>query len=194
MTDLDERKTFVSSKGVTLTLRPVSQFKLDALRTSAAEIPVPQYQMTIAGGGKVAHPMDEIIAKNQGRMDEWLEYKAAVNEQNRLEAKRFSELVISEGVDLEIPGIDSEWQKNMEHFGILVESEPIPRKLQYIYSEMLVGGDDIAALISQILSVSQIPEEAVAKIRNSFRAQTERNAARATGKGKKQVAEQQPNV
>lgn len=194
MTDTDERKTFVSSKGVTLTLRPVSQFKLDALRTSAAEIPVPQYQMTIAGGGKVDHPMDEIIAKNQNRMDEWLQYKAAVNEQNRLQAKRFSELVISEGVEIEVPGVESEWQKNMEHFGIVVESDAIARKLQYIYSEMLVGGDDIAALISQILSVSQIPEEAVAKIRNSFRTQTQRDATGPARKGKRKVAIQQPNV
>lgn len=194
MNDTDERKTFVSSKGVTLTLRPVSQFKLDALRTSAAEIPVPQYQMTIAGGGKVNHPMDEIIAKNQNRMDEWLQYKTAVNEQNRLQAKRFSELVISEGVEIEVPGVESEWQQNMERFGIVVESDPISRKLQYIYSEMLVGGDDIAALISQILAVSQIPEEAIAKIRNSFRSQTERNAARPSGKNKRKVAVKQPDV
>lgn len=190
----DAQKTFVSSKGIELVLKPVSQFKLDALRTSTTEIPIPQYQMTIAGGGKVDHPMDEIIAKNQNRMDEWLQYKAAVNEQNRLQAKRFSELVISEGVEIEVPGTDSEWQKNMEHFGIVVESDAIARKLQYIYSELLVGGDDIAALISQILSVSQIPEEAVAKIRNSFRSQTEGNTTRPARKSKKQLAIQQPNV
>lgn len=193
-TDTDSKKTFCSSKGVELQLRPVSQFKLDALRTSATEIPIPQYQMTIAGGGKVDHPMDEIIAKNQNRMDEWLQYKAAVNEQNRLQAKHFSELVISEGVEIEVPGAESEWQKNMERFGIVVESDPISRKLQYIYSEMLVGGEDIAALISQILSVSQIPEEAVAKIRNSFRVEKERNAARPARKNKRKVAVKQPDI
>src|SRR5689334_3717514 len=105
MTDnLDERKTFCSSKGVTLNLRPVSQFKLDALRISIPEIPVPQYEMTIAGGGKVLHPMDEIIAKNQNRMDEWLAYKAQIRERDRLSSERFSELVIWEGVEIEVPG------------------------------------------------------------------------------------------
>jgi hypothetical protein len=192
--NLDERKTFVSSKGVVLNLRPVSQFKLDALRTSTEEIPVPQYTMTIAGGEKISHPMDEIIAKNQGRMDEWIKYKQAVHEQNTLQSKRFTELVISEGVELEIPDKDSEWQKNMEHFGILVPEEPIARKLHYIFSETLVGGEDIAALISQILSVSQISEEAVAKIRNSFRTQAQRDTTQRTGKNKRKVAERQPDV
>lgn len=196
MNDTDERKTFCSSKGVVLTLRPVSQFKLDALRTSATEIPVPQYQMTIAGGGKVDHPMDEIIAKNQNRMDEWHEYQRQVKEQSALQAKRFTELVISEGVEIDVPGVDSEWQKNLDHFGIAVPGpeDLIARKLQYVYSEALVGGDDVAALISQILSVSQIPEEQVAKIRNSFRTTTERNAPRPARKNKRKVAVKQPDV
>ena len=193
-TPTDERKTFCSSKGVVLNLRPVSQFKLDALRTSGEEIPVPQYQMTIAGGAKVNHPMDETIAKNQNRMDEWLAYKKAVADQNRLQAQRFSELVITEGVEIEVPGIDSEWQKNMDHFGIKVPAEPIARKLNYIYSETLVGGEDIAALISQILAVSQIEEEAVAKIRNSFRTSAKRDSASSTRKKKKRVEKQQPDV
>ena len=193
-TPSDERKTFCSSKGVVLTLRPVSQFKLDALRTSTTEIPVPQYMMTIAGGEKVPHPMDEIIAKNQNRMNEWIAYRQAVHEQTALQAKRFTELVISEGVEIEIPGLDSEWQKNMDHFGIKVPEEPIARKLQYIFSETLVGGEDIAALVSQILSVSQISEEAVAKIRNSFRSAPQRDTPRPAGKSKRKVAVQQPDV
>lgn len=193
-TELDERKTFCSSKGVVLNLRPVSQFKLDALRTSAEEIPVPQYMMTIAGGEKVAHPMDEIIAKNQGRMDEWIAYRTAVQESSRLQAKRFTELVISEGVDIEVPGLESEWQKSMEHFGIKIPAEPTDRKLHYIYTEALVGGEDIAALVSQILSVSQISEEAVAKIRNSFRPAQERNPIRPVGKNKRKVAKRKSDL
>jgi hypothetical protein len=193
-TDLDGKKTFCSSKGVELTLRPVSQFKLDAIRTSSKEIPVPQYEMTIAGGGKVLHPMDEIIAKNQGRMDEWNQYQAEVREQASLHASRFTEMIIFEGVDIEVPGTDSEWQKNMEHFGIIVKDDPIARKLQYVYAETLVGAEDMTALVSQILSVSQLPEEAVAKIRNSFRTPEKRDTPRRPGKNKRKVEEQQPNV
>jgi len=195
MTDnLDERKTFCSAKGVTLNLRPVSQFKLDAVRKTDVEIPVPQYQMTIAGGEKVNHPMDETIARNQNRMDEWLAYKKAVQEQGRKQAERFSELLIFEGIDIEVPGEDSEWQKNSERFGIAVPTDPIARKMQYVYNEFLVGPDDVVALVSQIMSVSQIPEEEVAKIRNSFRSPAQRNTPGRTGKDKRKVAKQQPDV
>lgn len=193
-TNMEERKTFCSSKGVVLNLRPVSQFKLDALRSSTVEIPVPQYQMTIAGGAKVAHPMDEIIAKNQGRMDEWIEYQTALKHQSRTQAKLFTELVISEGVDIEVPPVDSDWQRSMDHFNIVIPEEPIARKLAYIYNETLVGGEDIAALVSQILSVSQISEEAVAKIRNSFRSSQERNIPDPVRKGKGKVAKRKSNV
>lgn len=193
-TDLNERKTFCSSKGVTLYLRPVSQFLLDSLRTSTVEIPVPQYQMTVAGGGKINHPMDEIIAKNQNRIDEWILYKEAVAQQAKTQAKRFTELVIAEGVEIEVPDAESEWQKKMDHYNIVVPAEPHERKLQYIYTEALVGGEDIAALVSQILSVSQISEEAVAKIRNSFRSQAKRDSAKPVGKNKRKVAKQQSDV
>jgi hypothetical protein len=150
--------------------------------------------MTIAGGGKVLHPMDEIIAKNQNRMDEWLGYQAQIRERDRLSSERFSELVIWEGVEIEVPGTDSEWQKNMQHFGIPVREEPIARKLQYVYSEFLIGPEDLTALISQIMSVSQIPEEAVAKIRNSFRTPAQRNTAGPTRKNKRKMEKQQPDV
>lgn len=194
MENMDERKTFVSSKGVTLVLRPVSQFKLDAMRTSAPDIPIPQYQMTIAGGAKVDHPMDEIIAKNQNRMDEWLEYKKAVHEQNRRQSELFSEMLISEGVEVEVPGIESDWQKSMDHFGIKVPDEPIARKMRYVYYETLAGPEDLVALISQILSASQMPEEDVAKIRNSFRVTSQRSPTGRTGKSKRKVAKLEPDV
>jgi hypothetical protein len=193
-TDLDERKTFCSAKGITLKLRPVGQFKLDALRTSKVEVPIPQYQMTIAGGQKVDHPMDEIIAKNQNRMDEWLAYKREVAEQNRLQAERFSEMVIYDGVDIEVPGPDSEWQRQMDHFGIKIPDEPIARKLKYVYSEALVGPEDLGALVSQIMSISQVDEEVIAKMRASFRVRTNGHSSRPTGKGKGKVEKQEPDV
>lgn len=195
-TEMDERKTFVSARGVTLTLRPVSQFKLDAVMSSRETIPVPQYQMTIAGGARVDHPMDAIIAKNQGREDEWNQYLTRVQEQKSLEARRFTELVLFEGVEIDVPGLDSEWQKTAEHFGIKLPGidQPIERKLQYIYTETLLGGEDITGLISQILSVSQIPEEAIAKIRESFRTFTKRNTNQRAPKNKRKMDKHESNV
>lgn len=189
-TPTDERKTFCGPKGFVLTLRPVSQFKIDDLRASNPEIPIPQYEMELAGGAKVNHPMDETIARNKGRLDEWNEYLERKRIAAKEQAELFSQLLISEGVDIEVPGIDSEWQKEMDHYHIKVPApdHPIERKLKYIYHTALVGVEDVVALVSQILSVSQVSEEVVAKIRNSFRSSEKRNPISPPPKAKRKVA------
>lgn len=187
-------KTFVSSKGVELALRPVSQFKLDSLKASFKEVPIPQYEMTIVGGEKVRHPMDATIAQNQGRMDEWNEYLKAKSANERDKAKRSTDLLFFEGVDVEIPGPDSEWQKTSEYFGIKIPADPIERKLHYIYNETLVGGEDIVNLVAQIFEVSQMDEEVVRNIRESFRARKKRNADQPVHPKNGKVAVKQPDV
>lgn len=168
-------KTFCSSKGVELRLKPVSQFKLDALRASFQDIEPPTYFMDVLGE-KRPHPMDEEIARNQGRLDEWNEYLRLKSAAAREQSKKVSELLIWEGIELDVPGPDSEWQRVSAAFGIVLSDDPIQRKAQYVYNEVLVGGEDVASLISQIMAVSQIDEEVVQKIRDSFRAQKKRNA------------------
>lgn len=192
-TESNDKKTFVSSKGVELNLRPVSQWILDEIRTSGEEIPVPQYEMTIAGGTKVNHPMDEKIAINQGRLDEWKEYKRKKHEQDTAQSKRFTDVIFLEGVEVADPINDSEWLAKMELYKINVPTTPTERKLKFIY-QALVGGEDVTALISQILSVSQIPEEAVRKIRDSFRPHAQRNTVGRSGKNKRKVEKQKPDV
>lgn len=168
-------KTFCSARGIQLVLRPVSQFKLDSLRASAEEIPVPTYLMDVLGE-KRPHPMDEEIARNQGRLDEWNEYLKAKGALEREKAKRITDLILYDGVDVDVPDMDSEWQKTSDRFGILVPTDPIERKLHYIKTEVLVGQEDIVNLVSQIFSVSQVDEEVIQKIQDSFRPKPKRNA------------------
>ena len=187
-------KTFCSAKGIVITLKPVSQFKLDAIRSSNEEIPVPTYQVKVVGGDTFDYPLDEEIAKNKGRLDEWLAYLSAKKAADAKASKRFADLLFYEGTDIEVPPEDSDWQKTSEHFGIKIPTDPIDRKLHYIYNELLVSAEEIPALISQILSVSQIDEEAVTKIRNSFRPKAQRDTNSAEGKNKGKVANSKSNV
>lgn len=186
-TDTETLKTFCSARGIQLTLQPVSQFKLDSLRASSEEIPVPTYTMNVVGT-EVPYPMDEEIARNKGRLDEWNEYLKAKSALERDKAKKFTDLLIYDGVDVEVPGLDSEWQKTSDVFGIKIPTDPIARKLHYVYTEVLVSQEDIVNLVSQILSVSQMDEEVVRKIRDSFRAQKERNADKSMRAAKRKVA------
>ena len=182
-----ETKTYRSSKGVTLCLKPVSQFKIDTLRASKEETPVPTYEAKVAGGDLLRYPMDEEIAKNKGRLDEWNAFVMARQKAEAEHAKRFLELLVWECVEVEVPDGDSDWQKTSEHFGIVIPSNPVERKLFYVYNELLGTPDDVGELISQIMSVSQIDEEAVGKIRESFRAGIRRQANKPMPKKQRQM-------
>jgi hypothetical protein len=184
--DSNPKRTFCSSKGIELLLKPVSQFKLDSLRSSAEEIPVPTYTMSVLGND-VPYPMDEEIAKNKGRLDEWNAYLKARSALERDKAKKFTDLLIWDGVEIDVPGPDSEWQKTSEIFGIKIPTDPIARKLHYVYTELLISQEDIVNLVSQILSVSQMDEEVVRKIRESFRSKKERNVDLPVRKAKGKV-------
>jgi hypothetical protein len=173
---MSDNKTFTSTKGVIIALKPVSQFKIDSLRAAKEEIPAPTYTAKVAGGDSFEYPLDEEIARNKGRLDEWNEYKAKVARAEAEHAKKFLELLIWEGVDAETPGADSEWQKTSDYFGMKLPENPIERKFVYVYNELLGTPEDIGDLISSIMSVSKIDEEAVSKLRDSFRAGIQRKA------------------
>jgi len=194
MTTSDDNKTFCSSKGVILTLTPVSQFKIDAVRTSKEEISVPTYEMKVVGGESFSHPMDEEIAKNQGRLDEWDAYLAKKKALDAERTKNFTELLIWEGVCVEVPGIESSWQKECEHFGLSIPEEPIARKLFYVFNELVGTGEDLSILISQILSVSQIDQEVVDRIRASFRTSLSRKADSRLPPKQRKVDKPEPNL
>ena len=169
MTTDDERKTYSSTKGVALVLRPVSQFKLDSLRASKDELPPPTYEVKVTGGDTILYPMDAEIAKNKGRVDEWNAYIEKVKASDAKYGEKFTELIIWEGIDVDVPDVESEWQKQSEYFGLKVPSDPIKRKLFYVYNELLGAPNDIGELIAQIMTVSQMDEGAVAKLRETFR-------------------------
>jgi len=194
MDTIPEKKTFCSSRGVVLELRPVSPFKIDAVRMAKDEIPVPTYEMKVVGGDTFAYPMDEEIAKNQGRLEEWNEY---LNKKKALDTERtknFSELLVWDGVDVEVPDCESTWQKNSEHFGLKIPENPIERKLFYVFNELLGTAEDLGILISQILSVSQIDQEVVDRIRDSFRPGAFGKANGGLSKKSGKVEKQKSNV
>jgi hypothetical protein len=166
--------TFKSSKGAILELKPVSQFKLDSLRASKKDIPIPTYQAKVAGGGTQEFPLDREIAEHKNRLPEWEAYVAASKALDADYSKKFFELLVWEGVELEVPDADSEWQKSSEYFGLAIPENPIERKLFYIYNEVFGIPEDLTNLITEIMTVSQMDAEAVAKLRASFRNQPPR--------------------
>lgn len=170
-------KTFTSSRGIPLTLRAVSQFKIDSLRASKKEVPVPTYKVSVVGGDEQEYPLDETIAKNKDRLDEWNAYLEKRKAEDASFSKKFVDFLIWEGVDIAVPDQDSDWQKSNQHFGIDTPDDPIDRKVLYVYNEMLGPAEDISDLIAEILSASKlINEEAVSTLRDSFRNRVQQQA------------------
>lgn len=169
--------TWTSSNGVVVTIRPVSQFKLDSMRASKKEIPAPIYSVTTAAGEKQEFPMDEIIAENQGRQEEWKAYLSEKSKAEAVYAKKYFSLLVWDGVDIEP---SEKWLEEAAYFGMLPENK-IERKVQFIYDEVLMTVEDMNDLMAEILLVSQVSKEVVDNLRNSFR-------SRAAGKANKRMA------
>jgi hypothetical protein len=189
----EEQMTYSSPRGVVVKLKPVSNFKLDSLRQSLEKISPPTYTMNVVGQD-MEYPMDEEIAKNKGRIDEWRAYEIELKKLNAKNTKRMTDLMFYEGVDVEPPGKDSDWQKNSERFGIVIPDDPFDRKLHYIYTELLIGADDIESLYSQIMSISQVSAEVIAVMRESFRVRKKRNADKLAEQVKRQMDESEPDI
>lgn len=176
-----------SSKGAVIKLRPISQFKLDTLASTKIEVAVPTYATKVAGGDELNYPMDEEIAKNKGRLNEWNAYLKKKKDADTQYTKRFMEMMIWDGVDVIVPDEDSEWQRSCDYLGITIPPNPVERKALFVYNELLGTPDDIGSLITEIFTVSKIDEDAVNKIRNSFRLGASRQADKRVLKKSKRV-------
>jgi hypothetical protein len=181
------KRTFSSFRGIVIPVNPVSQFKIDTLNSSKRVVPAPTYEIEIVGGAKQTLPMDEKVAESKGRMDEWNAYLTEKKIADEWNTKKFLEFMVWEGVSVEVPDKDSDWQKQCEHFGMDVPEEPISRKLFYVYNEMLATKEDLGNLVADIMSVSKISEEAVTKLRDTFRSGIQQDSDKVDGKGKGKV-------
>lgn len=187
-------KTFTSSRGVVLNLRPVSQFKIDSLRGTKKDIPAPTYPMNVVGGGIQEVPLDEEIAKNTGRLDEWTAYVELRDKKGAEYSKKFLQLLVWDGVDVDVPGPESEWQTVSDHFGIELPTNPIERKLKYVYDEVLGAPDDLGDLIADILAAGALNQEAVENLRASFRSRIPGKAGKRMSPKRGQVEDAQPGL
>lgn len=154
---------------MTIELKPVSQFKIDTLRSSKVEPLPPTYEVKTVTGDVQVFPLDETIATNKDRLPEWNSY---LSEKKKLEAeyaKKFLELMIWEGTEVTVPDIESEWQKSNDYFGIVIPDNIVARKMFYVTNEILATQEDVGNLLAEILTVSKIDEEVVDKLRASFR-------------------------
>lgn len=167
---------YTSSRGIDVPLKAVSQFKIDALRTSR-EIPeAPTYEAEVFGGEKETLELDAVAAENQDRMEEWKEYQKALLKERSEFGVRFNTLIVFEGVDLEPPGEDSDWEKSCKALGLKIPENPVDRKIFFINTEMLGTPEDMGGLVTAIFESSKFSPEVIQKMKATFRSAMEGKA------------------
>lgn len=184
----DRPNTFTTSAGKLVQLKPVSQFKFDTMRGTKVELPKPTYETTLAGGEKFNLTIeDEQTAKEQDKLDEWNKYLQAQQVCNNEFGTRFNEFMILDGIDIEVPDKESEWQKQCDALKIVVPEDSIKRKVFYVVNEILGTPLDLGDLVAAIMKASKFDEEVIKKIKDSFRAAMERKADKRMAKRRDRV-------
>lgn len=145
---------FTTRAGVTLSLRPVSEAKIQATRAGVTWPARPTYTTRTAGGGEQTHEADAESADPQA----WADYVAAEAQATAEWFERLGQLLLYYGVAVEAP---EGWEADQAYFGITVPQDARARKCHYILTELLTTRDEQQALILAILALNRTPEEAI---------------------------------
>lgn len=173
ITPKTKEKDYVTGTGVTLHLTGISQLFIDSMRASVVYPDPPTYEAELPGGEKEIHFHDETTLETDEDHEKWDAYKREYAKVDMEFRKKFTDAILIKGIDFEYPD-DSEWIEESEFLGVKVPEEKFPRKLHYIYNEAIAGPDDLAAIVQEVMELSQLPREVLDQARNSFRGALEK--------------------
>lgn len=169
----DEPKTFKASSGIEFKIKPISQHAITKLHSTQNTPPVPTYKTKLAGGEFEDTEYDLEYAKSHLDDPEiqktWSTYVEMANEDTRLFNDRFGRMIILMGTEIDVPGEDSDWQKEQEFIGFAPPIEAIERKIFYMMQSVLTDDDDSQRLAVAVLALGRVDMEKVRLVRDSFR-------------------------
>lgn len=145
---------FKTRLGQTLTLKPVSEAKIQAVRASITWPVRPTYTTQTAGGGVQVHAADEATADP----NEWAAYVDAEAKATAEWYERLGQLLLYYGVEVTVP---DGWAEDQTYFGIEVPHDPRALKCHYILTELLTTRAEQQELLLAILALNRTPEEAI---------------------------------
>lgn len=190
-----EQPSFTTSTGFKLSLKPVSPFLIQKVQASGEYPKPPTYEVTTAAGSKEVHEHDAESIKTASDAEKaaWVAYtvksRAVQSEVN----DRLVRLILLRGIESEVP--DYGWDREQEEvFGIKVPKDPNDRKVHYLLTEAIGTADDIANLITEVIALSGVSQEAIETARASFRRALRRNATNGVAEPEPVTLDAQPPV
>lgn len=153
---------FVTSSGVTIPLRRVSQVYIERIYArEELQLPkVPTYEAELLGGGTQTFHLDKDSLETPEDKEKWLEFESA---REHIIAERLhavAEFLLFNCIDMEAPPVD-EWSVDFDMWDF---ERPDPEdekgfKLQWIECELLSDPDDYAAIMAKLYGMAGIVEE-----------------------------------
>lgn len=169
----DAPRTFTTSRGYTVRFRNIA-YLLNKLATP--KIDPPTYEVKTKTGVTEIHAHDETTLKTDEERAAWKEYLARHNAAWRKYDLDFTRLILMHGVIVDMPADDT-WVKQQEFTGIAVPTDPLERRWHWLETELVAGGADVNAIIIGVLAESEVSEEVLASMADSFRHPLGQNAA-----------------
>jgi hypothetical protein len=160
--------TLTTSKGITVRIVGVSQLWLDKLRTAVKFPDPPKYSVTTVTGDVEYHSHDETTLETDEDRRLWAEYQAETAKAEFRRNEMITKYVLTKGVEVDIPD-SGEWIDMNAFLGIDLPTNPIERKYEYVRSEVVGTAEDLAEIISKVMELSGVPQEALEEAKASFR-------------------------
>ncbi len=176
----EEARTYKTISGIEFRIKPISQYALNKLNTSRKEPALPLFKKETAGGGFDEIPYDkqyvEDHADDQEIQSKWYEYRKAVDIELSEYSALLGRMIILMGTEIEVPGMESEWQKEQEYLGFEPPVDPAERKVYYMLQSILTDDRDASNLMAEVLSLGRVDMEYVRRVRESFQVVKKRKA------------------
>jgi hypothetical protein len=177
MQEEPRRGEYITSQGKKIRIVGLSPFLIDKMRASGDIPEPPTYIVETVAGDEEIHTHDETTLEVEGDPEQtkanqkaWREFVEASELAQREVNERFLRLLLLRGIDLDIEDYErGDWVKEQRSLGIDIPEDPVEKKVHYVQTEILSSFDDVINLLTRVMSLSGLDEEAMATAEASFR-------------------------
>lgn len=167
-------KSFITSRGIEITFKPIPQMLIDRVRFSHIPPNPPTYEIKNGLGATEIHDHDETTLTTDADKAAWADYIAARDKATEDSNRAFMRLVFFRGIECKMPDDDT-WAREQELMGIPVPADALDRKLHWLETEIIATVEDANAIVRGALEASGVPQEIIGQAEESFRHSPQRD-------------------
>lgn len=178
--DEQEKKSYTTKSGYTIRFRTIAPSLIAKVQQSIDEAKKPTYvEERVGGKNEDGTPLmiavnvehDESTLETEEEKQAWADYLRKRDEVDKLRKERIMQLFYLRGIDVDLPNND-EWLEDQRYLGVkdLPDgSDTRGTKLHFLDTEVLASPEDIMEVITAIITLSGVEQEAIEEARAMFR-------------------------